>query len=137
MKRRERRRHLTERYRNRQVRLSNVLGRERPFDFERRPRSDFAKRHAFICMLKGDYVRAEWQWGIDNPEPMSAERYGRLRRHSFSDCGRPKCPSCSNPRHNGFGTKKARLTIPELVAEQRFIDELKEYLETKGGQDDY
>lgn len=86
-------------------------------------------------MLKGDYVRAEWQWGIDNPEPMSAERYGRLRRHSFSDCGRPKCPSCSNPRHNGFGTKKTRLTIPELVAEQRFEDDFYEYWETVGEQD--
>lgn len=132
MKRRERRRYLTEVYRARQVRLDNELGRNRPFDFDRRPRSDFARKHAFISMLKGDYIEAEWCWGIDAPPPMTAERLGRLRRHSFSDCGRPKCPSCSNPRHNGFGTEKTRLTIPELVAEQRFKDELTEYLETRG-----
>lgn len=136
MKKRERRRYLTERYRNRQVRLDNQLGRNRPFDFERRPRSDFARKHAFISMLKGDYVVAEWNWGIDNPEPMSAERFGRLRRHSFSDCGRPRCPHCSNPRHNGFGTKKTRLTIQELVAEQRFKEDFYEYWEKRDEQDD-
>jgi hypothetical protein len=136
MRKRERRRYLTERYRNRQIRLEQSLNGA-PFDFDRRPRSDYAKKNAFLCILKGDYTETGWRWGISNAEPMSAERYGRLRRHSFSDCGRPKCPHCSNPRHNGFGTKKARLTIQEVVAEQQFKDAIYEYLETRGEQDDY
>lgn len=135
MRKRERRRYLTERYRTRQIRLEHDLN-GKPFDFGRRPRSDRARKYAFICMLKGDYTETGWRWGIDRTEEMSAERYGRLRRHSFSDCGRPKCPHCSNPRHNGFENRMARLTIQEVVAEQQFKDELYEYLETKGEQDD-
>ena len=136
MKRRERRRYLTDRYRDRQVRLNYELKGNRPFDFDRRPRSNFARKHAFVSMLRGDFTEHEWRWGIDNSEPMTAERLGRLKRQSFNDCGRAKCPFCSNPRHNEFSKHKARLTIPELVAEQRFNDELTEYLETRGEEDD-
>lgn len=133
MKKRERRRYLTERYQRRQIRLS--LHGKTVFDFERRPRTDHAKRQAFVSMLKGDYTRAEWQWGIDLREVTDQEK-GRYRRHSFADCGRPRCPTCSNPRHNGFGSLKHRLTWQEVVAEQRFREDFYEYWEKQNDQDD-
>jgi len=62
-----------------------------------------------------------------NPdEKLSDSRKGRLRKHSFCDCGTPNCPMCMNPRHNKvFGTK-SQLTIQEQKCLEMFKQELKE-----------
>jgi len=53
---------------------------------------------------------------------------GRYRNHSFDDCGRARCPGCSNPRR-GHGSVNDLITMQERKAKLQFDEEMIEYKE--------
>ena len=136
MRTRKERRYLTEKYQNKQVRLAYTFVYEKPYDRERYIRTEFARKRRFVDMLYGNYV--EWgKWGPTGigqwePHAMSREELGRYRNHSFSDCGRKRCPSCCSPRKRwSFSTGDERITMQERIAKLNFEEEITEYKEKR------
>lgn len=138
MKKREWRRYLTKRYQQKQINYYRTLwGPE--FDDMRKTQSARAKRHFFVEFLKGNVVRLEnkyrmyWMWGIPTiAMPLSPERIGRYKKHSFDDCGRPKCVGCCNPRKVWKGKYKSEKSLDERKADQHMYFDLLEYVENAG-----
>lgn len=136
MKKREERRYLTEKYQQRQVRLANLSRRYQPYDEYRYLRRPLAVRQRFYDLLCGREVGHTWtererRWRFSNMlggydiDPFTKSELGRFRNHSFADCGRPKCPGCSNPRRGyGWTSHKDRITMQERIAEHRFFEDL-------------
>jgi len=137
MRTRRERRYLTEKYQNKQVRLSYTFVYDKPYDRERYIRTEFARKRRFYDILRGNYV--EWgRWGETGigecePHKFTREELGRFRNHSFSDCGRPKCPGCSNPRrgYGWWGSWRDRITMQERKAKLHYDEEIAEYKERK------
>ena len=144
VRKRERRRFLTLKYQQRQVRLANQLRGYRPYDSKRYLQRPLAVRQRFYDVLKGNYVGRYWkedftQWRDErsqrtehmlghDTEAFTPEQMGRLRNHSWDDCGRPKCPHCSNPRRTWtWHSWKEKLTVQERVNKMRFEDDLQYY----------
>ena len=72
-----------------------------------------------------------------NPSTKLTDRtIGRFRRHSYCDCGVPKCPMCSNPRHNKLFSTKDQLTVKEQIWIEQYKQELKELADKKDQPDD-
>lgn len=136
MKKRELRRHLTEKYQRKQIRYIREVKNEKVFDDKRHRLTTRQQRHYFISLLKGAVVYLNhgmsWfnGWGIENRE-INPSEMGRYRNHSHSDCGRPKCPACGNPRKNGYNNRNQALTRKELQAMQEFQEDLEEYYKEK------
>ena len=142
MKKRERRRYLTHKYQQKQVRLANMYRSYRPYDSERYIQRPLARKPRFLDILADNYVGPEWddrwresqtRWMLgDDPDEFTPEQMGRFRNHSYRDCGRPRCHSCGNPRHaNGYYKRKERLTRQELKSEEAMKQDLQEYNEEK------
>ncbi len=140
MKKRERRRYLTDKYQQRQVRLANQDRAYRPYDKSRYLQRPLAIKQRFFDELKGNIVGPEWgdrerKWrtesmlnGWGDTTPFTKAELGRFRRHSYHDCGRPRCPHCGNPRRNHWW-KGQRQTLQERVNLMRFNDDLQYYYE--------
>jgi len=133
---RKERRYLTEKYQRKQVRLAYTFVYDKPYDRQRYIRTEFARKRRFYDILRGNYV--VWgKWGPTGigqwqPHTFTKEELGRYRNHSFSDCGRPGCPGCSNPRRGYMsGTENDRITMQERKAKLQFDEELKEYKENE------
>ena len=142
MEKREERRYLTKRYQQKQVRLANQNRAYRPYDSQRYLQRPLAIRQRFFDVLAGRWVGPDWgdeskcyrsereikteyMLGHDT-EDFTPEQLGRFRRHSFSDCGRPRCHMCGNPRRNSWW-KEDRKTIQERINKMRFEDDLQYY----------
>lgn len=151
MEKRERRRYLTKKYQQKQVRLANQSRDYRPYDSQRYLQRPLAIRQRFYDVLKGNWVGPEWSdvghgykteryWktecmlGHDTDE-FTPGQLGRFRNHSYQDCGRPRCHMCGNPRRNSWW-KQDRETIQERINKMRFKDDLEyfyEYEEKQNG----
>lgn len=134
MKKRERRRLLTQRYQRRQKRFAETFSGRKKYDSERHFLRASSKISRFRDIMKGNLVVHRDVWNRENKirlilgwqqdlDGLSQKELGRYRRHSFCDCGRAHCPSCSNPRRVGW-SKKERLTLAELRAEDNFKDDI-------------
>lgn len=145
MKKREKRRYLTEKYVRRQVRLYFAGSfRKGLFDDKRHMQSERAKRNYFVAELTGQVVRlsssdnpitAMWWWGITELVlEIEKEQLGHFRRHSATDCGNSQCPTCCNPRRIFRGKRKATLTIKERLGEMSFAEQIEEYFTEKEGK---
>jgi hypothetical protein len=146
LKRRERRRYLTQKYQQKQVRLANQLRGYRPYDSQRYLQRPLAVRQRFYNVLAGNYVGRYWKedntpWrderqvhteymlGYD-PEPYTPAQLGRFRNHSWDDCGRARCHMCSNPRRGWtWDCPKERITMQERINNMRFKDDLEYFYE--------
>ena len=145
MEKRERRRYLTKKYQQKQVRLANQSRNYRSYDSQRYLQRPLAIRQRFYDVLKGNWVGPEWddcqrKWkteymlGHDTDE-FTPGQLGRFRNHSYQDCGRPRCHMCGNPRRNSWW-KQDRETIQERINKMRFKDDLEyfyEYEEKQNG----
>jgi len=140
LRKREERRYLTEKYQQRQVRLANLSRRYQPYDEQRYLRRPLAVRQRFYDLLCGREVGHTWtererSWKFSNMlggydiDPFTRSELGRFRNHSFADCGRPKCPGCSNPRrgYGWWGSASDRLTMQERINDMRMKDDLEYY----------
>ena len=89
MKKRERRRYLTHKYQQKQVRLANLYRSYRPYDSERYFQRPLAKKQRFLDRLRENYVgrdwderwrksRTDWMLGFDSDE-FTPEQLGRFR----------------------------------------------------------
>lgn len=148
MKKRERRRYFTEKYQQKQVRLANQLRRYQPYDTQRYLQRPLAIKQRFFDLLCGREIGHTWnererRSNFDimlggycgELDPFTKAQLGRFRNHSFSDCGRPRCPGCSNPRRgNGYESPQERITLQERVAEHRMKEDLDLY--NKGEYDE-
>jgi hypothetical protein len=143
LEKRERRRYLTHKYQQKQVRLANTSRNYRSYDSERYFQRPLAKKQRFLDVLAENYVGREWNdisrgyrterelkteymLGHDT-EGFTPEQLGRLRNHSFDDCGRPRCHMCGNPRRGNGWWKEERITIQERINKVRFKDDLQYY----------
>ena len=147
MKKRERRRYLTHKYQQKQVRLANMYRSYRPYDSERYFLRPLAKKQRFVDRLRDNYVGPEWkdesrgyrterEWRTEymlghDTEDFTPEQLGRFRNHSYRDCGRPRCPSCGNPRRSDWFKKKEKLTLQEQRSEEAMKQDLRDYKEEK------
>lgn len=139
MRTRKERRYLTERYQNKQIRLAYIFTYDKPYDRERYIRTEFARKRRFFDILCENYVQHKYpcqeQWMLSqngSEHTMTSWELGRYRRHSWDDCGRPRCPSCSNPRRGYCGdSPREQLTMQERIAELHLVEEMKEYKERK------
>lgn len=129
------RRYLTEKYQQKQVRLSYLFKYDKPYDPNRYIRTEFAKRRRFYDLLCGNYVKHKsWhseKWMLNqngNEHTMTRWELGRYRNHSWNDCGQPKCSGCSNPRR-GYTWEPERLTRQELKAKLHLKEEVNFYKE--------
>ena len=145
MKKRERRRYLTEKYQQKQVRLANTSRGYRLYDSERYFQRPLAKKQRFLDRLRHNYVgplwsdesrgyRSERYWKTEymlghDTDKFTPEQLGRFKRHSYKDCGRCRCWYCGNPRRSNEWSKSDRITIAERINEMRFDDDLKYYFE--------
>ena len=126
---RKERRYLTEKYQARQISLARQSNIQYPYDPQRYLRRDLAVKQRFLDILAGNYViLSSWQesnFGIDGFYERPDVR-GRLRRHSFSDCGRKHCPSCSNPRRRWSysGNNDDKITLQERRANLHLKEEV-------------
>lgn len=137
MRTRKERRYLTEKYQNKQVRLAYIFVYDKPYDRERYIRTEFARKRRFYDILCENYVQhthpCREQWMLSqsgNEHTITRWELGRYRNHSWDDCGRPKCPSCSNPRR-GYTGETIRVTMQERIANLHYEEEMKEYKERK------
>lgn len=141
MKKREKRRYLTHRYQQKQVRLANTYRSYRPYDSERYFQRPLAKKQRFLDVLGENYVGREWddrwrksytRWMIGgDTDEFTPEQLGRFRNHSYRDCGRPRCPGCGNPRRSGWFKRKDKLTLQEQRSEEAMKHDLRYYNEEK------
>ena len=137
MRTRQKRRYLTEKYQKKQVRLAYTFVYNKPYDRERYIRTEFARKRRFYDILRGNYV--VWgKWGPTGigqwqPHTFTKDELGRYRNHSFSDCGRSKCPGCSNPRrgYGWYGSVNDLITMQERKAKLHLEEELRYYKERK------
>lgn len=132
MRGREERRRLTEKYQSRQISLGYKANPIYPYDEQRYLRRPLAIKQRFLDILSANYaVYSGWareQIGLDDFYSRPDVR-GRLRRHSFDDCGRKHCMSCSNPRRKwSCYSGKDRLTLPERKALLHLKEEIEFYL---------
>lgn len=140
MKKRERRRYLTEKYQQKQIRLGNLYRHYRPYDSERYIQRKSILKRRFYDELCGNIVGITWKprerrfrliymlnsgWDID---PYTNAQVGRFRNHSWRDCGRSRCPGCSNPRRVLRNKLSERLTLQEQKALQSFHDDWQDYI---------
>ncbi len=143
MKKRERRRYLTHKYQQKQLRLANLSRSYRTYDSERYFQRPLARKQRFLDVLAENFVgpywndeqrgyRTERHWrteamlGHDTDE-FTPEQLGRLRNHSYDDCGRPRCHMCGNPRRGCGWWKGERITVQERVNKMRFDADLQYY----------
>ena len=137
------RRYLTEKYQNKQVRLAYIFSYSKPHDTERYGRTKFAKKSRFWDILRGNYVEFDNDWEYDvmlsgwtTQHTFTDEELGRFRNHSWRDCGRPKCPGCSNPRrgYGWYGHEYDRITMQERISLMHLKEEIDFYrdLNNKG-----
>lgn len=138
MKKRERRRYLTQKYQQKQVRLANQLRGYRPYDSQRYIQRPLALKRRFYDLLAGNIVGIAWNdWernyrfrdmiGHDT-DRFTQEQLGRLRNHSWDDCGRPRCHHCSNPRRGWtWDSWKERVTMQERISAMSMKDDLEYY----------
>lgn len=130
MKGRRERRYLTEKYQARQLRLGYRANLNYPYDEQRHLQRPIARKKRFLDILSGNYTTLSYwgrqEIGLDNHYSQPGVR-GRLKRHSFDDCGRTKCISCGNPR-KVWGS----ITLPE----RRVLLHLKEEIEVYKGEKD-
>ena len=140
MRTRQKRRYLTEKYQKKQVRLAYTFVYDKPYDRERYIRTEFARKQRFVDILRGNYVqhkysyREIWMLSQNGMEhTMSPDELGRYRNHSWNDCGRPKCPGCSNPRrgYGWYGSVNDLITMQERKAKLHLEEELRYYKERK------
>lgn len=138
MKRREKRRYQTKKYQQKQIKNYKTLwGAE--FDDLRKMQSDSAKKRFFIEYLKGNvvflenkYVRYRMRGIPTSGISLSNEQIGRYKKHSFDDCGRPKCPGCCNPRKVWKGRYKSERALDEISADHLYYHDLLEFVENSG-----
>jgi hypothetical protein len=142
LRKREERRYLTLKYQQKQVRLANQDRAFRSYDSQRYLQRPLAIRQRFFDVLAGRWVGPEWnddskgyrterEWRTEamlghDTEEFTQEQLGRFRRHSYRDCGRPRCHMCGNPRRNSWW-KGERKTLQERVSEMRMKDDLQYY----------
>lgn len=134
MRGRRERRYLTEKYQNKQVRIAYEISYTKPYDPNRYIRTEFAKRRRFYDLLCGNYVdwRGRWAegWALNHPYKFSKAELGRLRKHSWSNCGFKRCQYCCNPRRGRYcGSYEERITLAERRAEQHLKEEVNFYKE--------
>lgn len=135
MKTREKRRYLTTKYQQKQVRLAYTFSYDRPHDTQRYIRSEFARKRRFVDLLRGNFVEFKYSYqydmmvsGYNTPHTFTKAELGRFRNHSWDDCGRPRCHHCSNPRRGWtWDSWKERQTMQERVSDMRFKDDLEYY----------
>lgn len=133
MRGRRERRYLTEKYQDRQVRLSYIFKYDKPYDPNRYIRTEFAKRRRFYDLLCGNYVRHKYRflekWMLSQngcEHTMTRWELGRYRNHSWDDCGRTRCQHCSNPRR-GHTWEPEKLTRQERKAALHLKEEVDFY----------
>lgn len=139
MRTRQERRYLTEKYQKKQVRLAYRFMYDKPYDRERYIRTEFARKRRFVDILYGNYVQHKYpfqeKWMLSqsgNEHTLTLDELGRYRNHSWDDCGRPKCPGCSNPRRGYMsGTADDRITLQERKAKLHLKEEMRFYKERK------
>lgn len=138
MRGRKERRYLTEKYQQKQVRLAYTFVYDKPYDRHRYIRTEFARKRRFYDILRGNYVQHKYwhseKWMLSqsgNEHTITREELGRYRNHSFDDCGRAKCPGCSNPRrgYGWYGSVNDLITMQERKAKLQFDEEMIEYKE--------
>lgn len=134
---RKERRYLTEKYQQKQVRLAYTFVYDKPYDRHRYIRTEFARKRRFYDILRGNYVQHKYwhseQWMLSqsgNTHKIEPWELGRYRNHSFDDCGRARCPGCSNPRRGHTGDKEV-LTMQERKAKLQYVEEMREYKESR------
>lgn len=132
MRGRRERRYLTEKYQAKQVRVAYETSYSRPYDPNRYIRTEFAKKRRFWDVLCGNYVvwKDRWSMGdaLGNEHKFSKAELGRLRKHSWSNCGCKRCCYCCNPRRGrNWESHTERVTLPELRAEQHLKEEVDFY----------
>ncbi len=140
MRGRRERRYLTEKYQRKQVRLAYIFIYDKPYDPERYIRTEFARKRRFVDILYDNYVQHKYwhseKWMLSqngNEHTMERWELGRYRNHSWDDCGKPKCPGCSNPRrgHGWYGKADELVTLQERKAKLHLKEELRFYKERK------
>lgn len=135
MKRRERRRFLTKKYQDKQIQyIRDLWGPE--FDDARKLQSERARKHFFTEFLRGNVVLLNdkylnyWHWGIPSSGMrLSKELVGRLKKHSFDDCGNPDCIGCANPRKIWKGSLKKEQSLEEHKANEQMRSDMEEFIE--------
>lgn len=69
---------------------------------------------------------SEWYRWDDVPlDPKELHLQAKMRRDHMCVCS---CSGCGNQRHNDYASHKDRLTMPEIKAEDSYLDAMKEYL---------
>lgn len=135
MRGRRERRYLTEKYQSKQVRIAYATAYAKPYDKDRYIRTEFARKRRFVDLFRGNFVQWKDRWAMRYAINNSGwERYvwtkeelGRLRKHSWSNCGQRRCCYCyyCNPRRGVWGKKE--LTRQEFVAALHLREEIEEY----------
>ena len=137
MRGRRERRYLTEKYQKKQIRIAYVTTYVKPYDPDRYIRTEFARKRRFYDILCGNFVEWKTRWteryalgdGWLTAHDWKPEELGRLRQHSFTNCGNKRCCYCCNPRRGRWGEKE--VTKGELLAELHIKEELDEYYKEK------
>jgi len=128
MKKREQRRYLAEKHRDRQIRLRKQYWfgwGGNPTDFDRKFLREKAKRFAFICYLKGNYYELSDPIGISEYWEPDEKTRGRYKKISWKNYGK-RCDCCANPRRRPF-KRKEKLTLQELRSDEAFKEDLYEF----------
>ena len=63
----------------------------------------------------------DWHWFWNDPDPI--EKYETARRWRDNMC-RCSCSGCGNPRNADWSTRRDRMTMPELKAEDSYLDQI-------------
>jgi hypothetical protein len=131
------RRYLTEKYQNKQVRIAYATAYAKPYDKDRYIRTEFARKRRFVDLFRGNFVQWKDRWAMRYAINTSGwERYvwtraelGRLRNHSWSNCGQKRCCYCyyCNPRRGYWGKKE--VTRQETIAMLHLKEEIDFYKE--------
>ncbi len=64
----------------------------------------------------------DWHWFWNDPDPKEKHEIARRFRDNMCFCSRPQC--CGNPRKLLGASREERLTMPELKAEDSFLDQI-------------
>lgn len=127
MKKRERRRSLTDRYQAKQMRLRDTFwNRGGHFDPDRKTQNERTRKFHFICWLKGDYLES-FLVGANVYYELGEKEKGRFRKHSWKGYGKCRFGCCRNPRKDFRGKRKTEYTRQERMSEMAFWEDVNEY----------
>lgn len=113
---RNERRYLTKKYQEKQTRY---------YKFYNGPYKDYGRRPEQTLLWKLFGKDQFYNFNGVSDQPSNAQ-LGRMRNHSFSDCGIPRCPMCGNDRRNKIYNKKDRITIQERKSNESYRQQMQD-----------